>query len=116
MFVYTYNGNMARAVQGHRRFEGFLKTINPDWYYLTNNKYAISCNNKYAICSFIFCLKFEIFSIMSQEKDCPYERRSEDGPKFEEYFYSNPQPECLCSNGTRGDDRDLERFETRTSP
>ncbi|KAI9174898.1 hypothetical protein LWI28_024332 [Acer negundo] len=90
IFVPTYDGNMAKVVEGHRRFLGFKKTV------LLDRRLLVDLIDQYTNGS----LSWDEFSAAVKESHSdrmggPVNRLViPDRPKEEDYFYSNPE-ECL---------------------
>ncbi|KAL8111149.1 rhamnogalacturonan I rhamnosyltransferase 1-like [Apium graveolens] len=90
IFVPTYDGNMAKLVEGHRRFLGFKKTI------LLDRRLLVDLIDQYNHGS----LNWSEFSVAvkgvhADRMGNPTKRIViPDRPKEEDFFYANPE-ECL---------------------
>ncbi|GKV25172.1 hypothetical protein SLEP1_g34646 [Rubroshorea leprosula] len=90
IFIPTYDGNMAKVVEGHRRFLGFKQTI------LLDRKFLVYLIDQYTSGS----QSWNEFSSAVKERHAnrkgqPMKRLViPDRPKEEDYFYANPE-ECL---------------------
>ncbi|KAI9088380.1 hypothetical protein K1719_029829 [Acacia pycnantha] len=96
IFVPTYDGNMAKVVEGHRRYLGFKKSI------LLNRKLLVNLIDQFNN----GILNWDEFSSAVKEAHAnrmgsPSKRLViPDRPKEEDYFYSNPE-ECLGTSDER---------------
>ncbi|RRT34498.1 hypothetical protein B296_00054713 [Ensete ventricosum] len=90
IFIPTYDGNMAKVVEGHRRYIGFKKTITLD------RKLLVELIDQYNNGT----LGWDDFSSSVKATHANRMGRATrravipDRPKEEDYFYANPQ-ECL---------------------
>lgn len=102
VFVPSHSGNMAKAVEGHRRFLGHRKTITPDRRGLVELFDLLEKGD--------LMEGPKLFSLVSEmhkyRQGAPRKRYgSLPGSKgrarlrTEESFYENPLPECICLTG-----------------
>ncbi|KAK9935099.1 hypothetical protein M0R45_022213 [Rubus argutus] len=90
-FVPTYDGNMAKLVEGHRRYLGFKKSILLDRKKLVE-LLDMHVNGTLSWNEFAVAVR----SVHEKRMGQPMRRSViPEKPKEEDYFYANPQ-ECLC--------------------
>ncbi|KAK4354674.1 hypothetical protein RND71_026868 [Anisodus tanguticus] len=99
IFIPSYSGNMARAVEGHRRFLGHRKTISPD------RKSLVRLFDKIELGTMKEGPKLSnrVIDIHRARQGSPRKRKGPisgtkgmDRFRSEEVFYVNPLPDCLC--------------------
>ncbi|CAN6480037.1 unnamed protein product [Victoria cruziana] len=99
VFIPSYSGNMARAVEGHRRFLGHRKTISP------NRKGLVHLFDRVdrGLLKSPKKLSSLIIEMHKKRQGSPRKRkgplrgtRGTERFRSEEVFYENPLPDCMC--------------------
>ncbi|KAM5567502.1 rhamnogalacturonan I rhamnosyltransferase 1-like [Rosa sericea] len=90
IFVPTYGGNMAKVVEGHRRYLGFKETI------LLDRKALVDLIDQYNNGTLSWSeFALGVNTVHAERMGQPTRRVEVPGkPKLEDYFYTNPT-ECL---------------------
>nr|XP_023904842.1 O-fucosyltransferase 7-like [Quercus suber] len=103
VFIPSYSGNMAKAVEGHRRFLGHRKTIVP----LRKTIVRLFDKLENATLKERKRISSQIIDAHIKRQGSPRKRkgpisgtRGMDRFRSEESFYTNPKPECLCQRVT----------------
>eukprot|EP00271_Cylindrocystis_brebissonii_P017104 TRINITY_DN4306_c0_g1_i1.p1 TRINITY_DN4306_c0_g1~~TRINITY_DN4306_c0_g1_i1.p1 ORF type:complete len:760 (+),score=162.86 TRINITY_DN4306_c0_g1_i1:269-2548(+) len=99
VFVASFSGNMARAVEGHRRFLGHRKTIDPNRKELVRLFAQLQRGEIQGGAAF----REQLELIHMHRLGAPRMRRGpitgsrgKDKARSEESFYTNPLPDCIC--------------------
>lgn len=95
VFIPSYDGNMAKLVEGHRRYLGFHETI------LLDRRKLIPFLDMYQNRTLVWDeFKVNVRQLHKNRKGAPMQRKViSEKPKEEDYFYANPQ-ECLCNSSS----------------
>ncbi|CAI0428199.1 unnamed protein product [Linum tenue] len=98
VFVPSHSGNMARVVEGHRRFLGHRKTINPDRKGLVElfDKLENGEVNEDSLPELVQQMHRNRQGGPRKRKGAASGIKGRARFKTEESFYQNPYPECIC--------------------